>query len=435
MNCKKCGRELQEEAKFCPDCGQSREESEKEESAVAERSVQKGGEQMKEAPEAGSAEESGEQLESAEEIRSAEESGEQLKEAPEGEGSPLQTMLQPAAAHSGKKKLSYPLISGIVMGVMALVIIVMGVFLIKGRFVGETSAALDLFDEKGLLAARVGETWGFIDKTGSWVINPQFQDVLSFSEDGLCAVQMPDSGSEDGKWGFIDTKGTYVISPNYADAGGFGKNGLAAVQEWKSDGSGKWGYINKKGEQVIPYQFDEAWIFRGGDQAIVALGEKYGLIDSKGTYLINPQFDELYDWDDLSGKLLSFELDGKKGYADREGNYVIAPEYIDLSSVSGDGYLVYADENKKIGVVGSDGKKLFDQTFDEIDDMSTDDFCKQEGCTEKVYLGDDYCSEHRPKTTSSSSYRPLCKATGCLNRVPYSWRDYCDEHISLEYAN
>ena len=61
---------------------------------------------------------------------------------------------------------------------------------------------------------RIGDgttgKWGFIDKTGSFVINPQFDFAWSFS-DGLAAVRIGDY--ETGKYGFIDKTGSFVINP------------------------------------------------------------------------------------------------------------------------------------------------------------------------------------------------------------------------------
>jgi len=52
--------------------------------------------------------------------------------------------------------------------------------------------------------------WGFIDKTGTMVIQPQFEDAHQFSE-GLAGVK------KEGMWGFMDPKGTIVIRPHYDD--------------------------------------------------------------------------------------------------------------------------------------------------------------------------------------------------------------------------
>lgn len=71
---------------------------------------------------------------------------------------------------------------------------------------------------EGLAVARLGEKAGFIDKTGQFVIAPQFADATSFSE-GLARVNVGgrwvtrgpgpegpyEAGLEDGEWGYIRT--------------------------------------------------------------------------------------------------------------------------------------------------------------------------------------------------------------------------------------
>ncbi|HDS29982.1 MAG TPA: WG repeat-containing protein, partial [Firmicutes bacterium] len=49
---------------------------------------------------------------------------------------------------------------------------------------------------------------GFIDKTGQYVINPQFDFAFDFSE-GLAPVKIAE------KWGFIDKTGQFVINPQF----------------------------------------------------------------------------------------------------------------------------------------------------------------------------------------------------------------------------
>ena len=64
--------------------------------------------------------------------------------------------------------------------------------------------------------------YGFIDKSGKVVIEPQFDDADLFSE-GLVLVE------KDGKWGFIDKSGKVVIEPQFDDAEPFSE-GLAKVR-------------------------------------------------------------------------------------------------------------------------------------------------------------------------------------------------------------
>lgn len=132
----------------------------------------------------------------------------------------------------------------------------------------------------------------YIDKLGKTVLN--FGDgwrrnsltpftrisVLAglprFSE-GLATVPKGDL------WGFIDRSGKFVIEPRYASAQYF-MNGLAAVSVWKKkgrDNTSIWGYVNKTGQMVIPSQFESAGWFRGC-LADVEMGDKTGYVDRSG---------------------------------------------------------------------------------------------------------------------------------------------------------
>jgi hypothetical protein len=66
-----------------------------------------------------------------------------------------------------------------------------------------------------------GKKWGYIDKSGKIVIEPQFDWALHFTE-GLAAVKVK------GKYGFLDQTGKMVIQPQYHEARNLSE-GLAPV--------------------------------------------------------------------------------------------------------------------------------------------------------------------------------------------------------------
>src|SRR5438309_669023 len=78
--------------------------------------------------------------------------------------------------------------------------------------------------------------YGYIDKTGRVVIEPQFTNAGEFSE-GLAYVEINDL------YGFIDTTGSLVIPPQFDEVESFSE-GRAAV----SNSSGKWGFIDRDGK-------------------------------------------------------------------------------------------------------------------------------------------------------------------------------------------
>ena len=117
------------------------------------------------------------------------------------------------------------------MMIGAAVVAVLVVLAVVGYFAGFFGASTP-----DVIAVRIGEKWGFIDHTGKYVINPQFDSVSGnrsslfmdgYDEDdryGLIAVRSGD------KWGYVDKKGTFVITPQFDRANGFDPDtGLAEV--------------------------------------------------------------------------------------------------------------------------------------------------------------------------------------------------------------
>jgi hypothetical protein len=114
-----------------------------------------------------------------------------------------------------------------------------------------------------LALVREGGKFGYIDKSGSFVIEPQFLKAKSFSE-GLAAAE------KDKKWGFIDTSGNWSIEPDY-DKVKYFNSGYALVS--KDD---KWHYINTSGSKLEAAATDKYFDFNDG-VAFIRQGEKLGL--------------------------------------------------------------------------------------------------------------------------------------------------------------
>ena len=69
--------------------------------------------------------------------------------------------------------------------------------------------------------------FGYIDKTGNFVIEPQFDNALPFNED-MAAVML--GNSQLALWGYIDLTGERVIDYQYEKVRGF-YEGLSPVMK------------------------------------------------------------------------------------------------------------------------------------------------------------------------------------------------------------
>ena len=153
--------------------------------------------------------------------------------------------------------------------------------------------------------AKDGAKWGYIDKTGKYVITPQFDEAGAFA-DGLAKVRIGQQS------GYIDAAGHFAIKPQYDNAGEFCE-GLAGVVV-----KGKCGYVDMTGTFVIPPQLDIAGGFQNG-LALVKVDTKWGFIDKNGKYVITPQFDEAGAFADGLAKV---RIGEKIGYIDESGKFV-----------------------------------------------------------------------------------------------------------------
>lgn len=125
------------------------------------------------------------------------------------------------------------------------------------------------------------DLYGYIDKKGSTIIQPQFLSAGKFSE-GLAAVRL------NGTYGYVDLKGELTISPKFDLALPF-NNGLAKVFI-----DGKPYFINQKGEIIFNHNFKSISTFGKNSYAtVVTQTDKYGVINKMGNIVIDTLFSKI----------------------------------------------------------------------------------------------------------------------------------------------
>ncbi|MEI6817832.1 MAG: WG repeat-containing protein, partial [Bacteroidota bacterium] len=128
--------------------------------------------------------------------------------------------------------------------------------------------------DHGLAPVRIGERWGYIDKTGREVV-PIFYGPGYHGKfvEGLTWQMM------NGKSGYLDTTGKIAIPFEYELASPF-INGYAQVRK-----NNKWIVINKHGKEFDSLNYDYTGPFYDGLSA-VKMGNKTGFIDTLGKLVI-----------------------------------------------------------------------------------------------------------------------------------------------------
>jgi len=155
--------------------------------------------------------------------------------------------------------------------------------------------------QDGRAAVKQDGLWGIIDKSGEFVSDDRYSDILLdrngyYLYDGIIVAAKDNSYTfynsewktisdfscnsidiysgtdifafeKDGKWGFVTSKGDVVIEPQYDCAKSF-SNGVAAVQLVD-----KWGFINEDNQVVIDFIFEDADYFNKEDSCMVLVRE------------------------------------------------------------------------------------------------------------------------------------------------------------------
>lgn len=185
--------------------------------------------------------------------------------------------------------------------------------------------------EEGVLYACKNDKFGYVSPQNEVVIPFQFADAEDFSE-GLAMVGV-NRGYYRTIWGdylphtyygFIDKSGEFVIKPTFPNqtfnpGSGF-KEGLAVMGVENEDNvyPDYYGYIDKTGKWVIKPIYKKADDFVNG-VAIVQTRRGYGAINKLGEIIVEPKYDdyEPRGWhkdklvfEDKDNKQYSYTLDG-----------------------------------------------------------------------------------------------------------------------------
>lgn len=162
-----------------------------------------------------------------------------------------------------------------------------------------------------LALVRDNDQFGYINKSGEFVITPQFPKAKSFS-DGLAPAMKRK------QWGFIDKTGAWVIQPEYDKVKPF-NSGYALVLVDKH-----WNYINKQGSVLQTPVTEKYYDFNQYGVAFYTKDKKVGLINTKGEVVLEPFYDAIKPFIDGYARV---KIDDKWGMIDTSGKVFAPAEY------------------------------------------------------------------------------------------------------------
>jgi len=168
----------------------------------------------------------------------------------------------------------------------------------------------DLFfasEAGGMMLARRGKLFGYLDDEGRLAIEPRFEGAYDF-KDGMARIW------QQGKYGYVDKRGTLAVPAVYDSAADFSE-GLAGVRS-----GAKYGFVDRAGKLAIPAQFDRVQRFSDG-LAAAQQDKLWGYIDREGRWVITPRYQWVRDF--RNGLAWAGEPRQRGGsYIDKQGKAV-----------------------------------------------------------------------------------------------------------------
>jgi hypothetical protein len=139
--------------------------------------------------------------------------------------------------------------------------------------------------------AQAQNKFGVIDKSGKWIVQPQYNFISKFSS-GLAPFQK----NEKGKYGYMNLKGEIIIEPKYDSAGLFNEERALVCEIQKNYDDSTCGFITPNGDYITDKIYSQyhslgfseglSMVCSGKDASLLC-----GYIDKNGTEVL-----KLDDW-------------------------------------------------------------------------------------------------------------------------------------------
>lgn len=209
-----------------------------------------------------------------------------------------------------------------------------------------TFTAPSFFQEGRAPMRESTDTWGFIDRTGAWVIEAKYEFVGPFFE-GLAVFRRK---GED-LYGYLDKDGRVVIEPEYGSARGF-RDGVAAVRKK----NGRWGFIDQRNNALTDFQYSK---LGNGRQAFFERDGRRGFLTLQGSQVDVWSLDGLDYGGDFQDHLALASQNERYGYIlSTDRSWKIPPQFSGGSSFYHGMALVGVSEST-YGYIDREGKLVF----------------------------------------------------------------------------
>ncbi|MDO5971726.1 WG repeat-containing protein [Flavivirga aquimarina] len=207
----------------------------------------------------------------------------------------------------------------------------------KTKYILIFTFVLNLFSisAQELALVRENGVFGYINTSGEYVIEPQFEVAKNFSGNLAAA-------SQDKKWGFIDTSGKWAIQPEYDKVKAF-HAGFALVLKGK-----QWSYIDSSNKTLTTPVQEKYYDFNDDGIAFFRVEKKLGLLGTDGKLIIEPTYDVIKPFVDGYARVRNGE---NWGMIDKKGTVTIPLEYSGIGSYNSTG--IWAKKGETFGIISN----------------------------------------------------------------------------------
>lgn len=199
-----------------------------------------------------------------------------------------------------------------------------------------------LMGSDGLFPAIQKGAKGFVNSSGEWIIQPQYEDLTLFSETFA-------GYKKSGKWGLMKSSGEVLGLNTWDEIKPFNK-GFSIAKT-----NNEYFLLNAFGEPINQEAFDQ--VLRTDDgYFIVEKAKKSGILDSAGNELIPIEFDHVHR---AKRDLIVVQKDGKTGLISDSGEVLLPLAFEDIIIDSNSGILLTKNLYEPVVVVEPEptGKK------------------------------------------------------------------------------
>ena len=254
-----------------------------------------------------------------------------------------------------------------------------GTFVIKPQY----DNAMD-FQDNGLAIVGKGNLSGVIDRYGRIIVPLKYGSITQFSE-GLAAV-IDESGFD-----VIDVSGQVITPKSYSYIGMY-QSGRAVFNNINEQGSYLYGYLDRQGREAIPMQYMSANDFKDGHALVQIKDNQFALIGLNGENLYTYNYASVNNPGD---GLLPFQPDtnSKYGYIDINENIVIQPQYSVALPFNKERAVVNTSVyiSNKYGLIDKQGNFIIEPIYNDLNPIGEDKVAVGKAINpEQPYIGSKY---------------------------------------------